>query len=204
MANEMLWASGFAALTQCYSMRGLNAVAAVNISGTISNLFNVVFFSFGTVISIVVGSLLGAGKAEEAKSTDTKIIFLVEAGCVVIGGLMAIFAPLFPRMYQTSEEVRRLAVQLIWVLAFFMPFQGFTNAAYFTMRSGGKTVVTFLFDSVFMWVAAFPAAYLIGHHTAIPLVPMYFICQSLDLIKCVIGAVLLKKGVWIHNMVENM
>ena len=32
---------------------------------------------------------------------------------------------------------------------------------YFTLRSGGKTVVTFLFDSVFTWVIVVPAAYLL-------------------------------------------
>lgn len=204
MANEVLWASGFAALAQCYSMRGLDAVAAINISSTISNLFNVVFMSFGTVISIVVGNQLGAGKLEEAKKTDAKIIFFVVCLCIAVGCLMALFAPLFPRLYQTSPQVRSLAAQLIWVLAAFMPFMGFTNAAYFTMRSGGKTVITFLFDSVFMWVVAFPVAYLLGHHTQIPLIPMYIICQSTDLIKCVIGGILIKMGVWVNNIVENM
>lgn len=204
MINEMLWASGFASLTQCYSMRGLDAVAAINIGNTISNLFNVVFLSFGTVIAIVIGSLLGAGKLEEAKRTDVKIIFFIVALCVGIGGVMSLFAPLFPRLYNTSEEVRSLAMQLIWVQAAFMPVMGFTHAAYFTMRSGGKTIITFVFDSVFMWVIAFPVAYVLGHHTAVPLIPMYIICQAVEIIKCVIGAVLIKKGVWVNNIVENM
>ncbi len=204
MLNEILWASGFASLAQCYSMRGLDAVAAINISSTISNLFNVVFMSFGTVIAIVVGSLLGAGKLEEAKRTDVKIIFFMVVLCVGIGGIMAVFAPLFPKLYNTSDEVRLLAMKLIWVLAFFMPIMGFTHASYFTMRSGGKTIITFLSDSVFMWVVAFPVAYLLGHHTAIPLIPMYIISQSTEIIKAIIGAVLIKKGVWINNIVEDM
>ena len=45
-------------------------VAALNISSTITNLFNVVFIAMGSALSIVVGQLLGAGKLEEAKEAD--------------------------------------------------------------------------------------------------------------------------------------
>ena len=38
MLNETFWAGGVAILMQCYSVRGLNVVAAMNISNTISNL----------------------------------------------------------------------------------------------------------------------------------------------------------------------
>lgn len=203
MLNEVLWASGFATLAQCYSMRGLDAVAAVNISSTISNLFNVFFISFGTVIAIIVGSLLGAGKLEEAKRTDIRIISFDVMLCLAIGALMAVFAPFFPRLYRTSDHVRALATQLIWVLAAFMPFMAFTHASYFTMRSGGKTVITFLFDSVFMWAVGIPLAWFLGHHTAVPLIPMYIIVQAADLIKCVIGGILIHKGVWINNIVAS-
>ena len=48
----------------------LDAVAALNISTVISNLFNVVFVAMGSAVSIIVGQLLGAGKMEEAKDTD--------------------------------------------------------------------------------------------------------------------------------------
>ena len=40
LINEFLWAAGMAVLLQCYSVRGLDVVAAVNISNTINNLFN--------------------------------------------------------------------------------------------------------------------------------------------------------------------
>ena len=74
MLNEILWSAGMAIMTQCYSTRGLDAVAALNISTVISNLFNVVFVAMGSAVSIIVGQLLGAGKMEEAKDTDGKLI----------------------------------------------------------------------------------------------------------------------------------
>lgn len=201
MLNEILWAAGMAVLMQCYSVRGLDTVAAMNISSTISNLFNVVFLAMGSAISIIVGQLLGAGKMAEAKDTDTKLIAFSVLSCVVMGGLLILFAPLFPSFYNTSEEVKQLAASFMRVAAVVMPMHGFIHACYFTIRSGGKTFVTFLFDSVYVWCVNFPAAYILSRYTGMNIVLLYFVCQATDMIKCVIGFILIKKGIWLNNLV---
>ncbi len=96
MLNEIAWSTGQAFLLQCYSVRGLSVVAALNISSTVSNLFNVVFLSTGGAIAIIVGQLLGAGKMEEAKDTDRKLLFFTVSTCLVCGSLLAAISPFFP------------------------------------------------------------------------------------------------------------
>lgn len=201
MANEALWAAGIALLNQCYSYRGLDVVAGQNISSTVANLFNVVFIALGSSVSIIIGQLLGAGKMEEAVDKDRKLIFFSVAVCFVMGGLMVLIAPAFPKLYNTTDSVRKLAAGFIIAEAVFMPVNAFIHASYFTLRSGGKTVITFLFDSVYVWIISVPAAYLLTRFTSIPIIPLYVACKSLDLIKCVIGFVLLKKKVWVQNIV---
>ena len=204
LINETLWSAGQAMLVQCYSMRGLNAVAALNISTTVSNLFNIVYIALGSAISIVIGQQLGAGELKKAVETDRKMIFFSVMCCVVIGALMFAASPLFPQIYNTSEEVRSLAAGLIRISAMFMPLYAFYHASYFTLRTGGKTMVTFLFDSCYVWVVNIPTAFLLSRFTGLPLLPVYFICQSVEIVKAVLGFVLLKKGVWVQNMVEHM
>ena len=201
MVNEILWAAGMAMLMQCYSIRGLDAVAAMNISSTISNLFNIVFLAMGNAISIIVGQLLGAGKMEEARDTDTKLVTLSVMSCVVLGALLVWAAPLFPKLYNTSEEVKILAASFMRIAAICMPMHGFIHASYFTLRSGGKTFITFLFDSAYMWCINIPVAYLLSRFTDMDIVPLYFLCQMADMIKCVIGFILIKKGIWLNNLV---
>ena len=201
MVNEILWAAGMAMLMQCYSIRGLDAVAAMNISSTISNLFNIVFLAMGNAISIIVGQLLGAGKMEEARDTDTKLVTLSVMSCVVLGALLVWAAPLFPKLYNTSEEVKILAASFMRIAAICMPMHGFIHASYFTLRSGGKTFITFLFDSAYMWCINIPVAYLLSRFTDMDIVPLYFLCQMTDMIKCVIGFILIKKGIWLNNLV---
>lgn len=201
MINEILWSAGMATLMQCYSVRGLDTVAALNISTTISNLFNVVFIAMGSAISIIVGQLLGAGKMEEAKDTDTKLIAFSVGSCVAIGLVLIILAPLFPMLYNTTDAVKGLAAYFLRIAAACMPIAAFMHATYFTLRSGGKTIVTFLFDSVFLWGVSIPVAFVLSRYTELHSIPLYLSCQLLDIIKCIIGFVLVKKGVWLQNIV---
>ena len=203
MVNEILWSVGMATMMQCYSVRGLDVVAGMNISSTISNLFNVVFLAMGNAIAIVVGQRLGAGRLEEARDADNKLIAFNVMSCVVMGSLMILCAPLFPKMYNTTVEVKLLATSFIRVAAACMPLHGFMHAAYFTLRSGGKTMITFLFDSGFMWCVNIPVAYILSRYTGLPIVPLYLVCQLVEIIKCIVGFILVKKGIWIHNLVEE-
>ena len=201
MANEFLWSSGMAMLTQCYSTRGLVAVAAINIALTISNLFNVVFMSMGTAVSIIVGNQLGAGEIERAKDTDRKIIAFSCVLCLFIGGAMAAFAPLFTSIYNVTNEAKQLAATFIIIYALMMPFSSFAHNCYFTLRSGGQAFITFLFDSAFVWGVSVPTALILSRFTEISILPLFVITNLLELIKCFIGLMMLKSGKWAKKLV---
>ncbi|MDO5136710.1 MAG: MATE family efflux transporter [Eubacteriales bacterium] len=200
--NEALWAAGMAMLAQCYSVRGLNVVAALNISNTINNVFNIVFIALGDSVAIVVGQLLGAGKMEEAKDTDNKMIAFSVMCCTMVALLMMMLAPFFPRLYNTNGEARELAAWFIMVMACFMPQNAFLHATYFTLRSGGRTIITFIFDSVFIWCVSVPMAYLLSRCTPLPVILVYALVQAGEILKCIAGLYLLKKGVWLQNIVS--
>ena len=201
LLNEGLWSGGMAFLNQCYSTCGLEVVPAMNISSTIFNLASVAFISGGNAVGILMGQMLGAGNSvEQIRYSNRKLI----AANVVVGGafgfLLAAVSKLFPVIYNTTDSVRQLATWLICICAVTMPIHSYLNATYFTLRSGGKTLVTFAFDSGYVWCCMIPMAFVLSRFTDLPILPLYAICQSLDLIKCVIGARMLKKGSWIQNL----
>ncbi len=202
MLNEIAWSTGQAFLLQCYSVRGLSVVAALNISSTVSNLFNVVFLSMGSAIAIIVGQLLGAGKMEEARDTDRKLLVFTVSTCLVFGSLLAAISPFFPMIYNTSGEVQALAARFILIAAGCMPLYAFMHGCYFTLRSGGKTWITVLFDSVYVWLADIPLAYVLAHFTGLNIVLVYLCCQLIETLKCILGYVLVKKGIWLQNIVD--
>ena len=188
-------------ITQCYSVRGLSVIAGLNIASTITNLFNIVFIQLGSCISIVVGQYLGAGELENAKDADNKMIVFSVFCCTIMAALMLLVGGLFPNIYNTTDEIKTLATRFIGVSAIIMPFCAFTHASYFTLRSGGKTVVTFLFDSVFTWVIVVPVAFFLAKYTGIGIVAVYFLVQATELIKVVIGYCMVRSNVWLVQMV---
>ncbi len=203
LANEVLWSTGMTMLNQCYSVRGLEVVSATNISSTVSNLFFCAFFAMGNAIAIIVGHYLGAGELERAVDEDRKLVFFSVAINVLVGALMALLSPLIPEIYNTTPTVKALAARLMLVGAAMMPFHAFTHASYFTLRAGGRTGITFLFDCGFIWALNVPLAFILSRFTATPIVVMYICVQSLELVKCALGFVLLRSKKWVNNLVKE-
>ncbi len=201
LINETLWSTGMAVMNQCYSTCGLDVVPAMNISSTLFDLSSVVFLSMGSTVGIIMGQMLGAGITEwEVREANRRLIALSVTLGTIFGGLMALCSGVFPGLYKTDEGVRTLATMLICVCAAMMPFNSYTTTTYFTLRSGGQTFVTFLFDSCFVWLVCIPLAFGLSRFTDVDILPLYIICQATDLIKCVLGTWMLKQGKWIQNL----
>ena len=201
LVNEFFWASGMAIMNQCYSTCGLDVVPAMNISSTLWNLGSVVFLSMGNSVGIIMGQMLGAGNNSAViRDTNRKLIAASVLFGSIFGVIMAMFSGAFPGIYNTTETVRNLATVLICINALMMPFNSYTNATYFTLRSGGQTTVTFLFDSCFVWGVCVPLAFCLSRFTSLGILPLFIICQSTELIKCVLGGYMLRQGKWIQNL----
>lgn len=203
MMNEIFWVLSVTYLNQVYSERGLDVVAANNISVTLSNVFNILFIALGSAVGIMVGQELGKGHIEEAKITARKLIFFSVASTFVVGLMMIGVSGLFPRLYVTTDAVRSLASKLIAFYAIAMPIMAFNHASYFAIRSGGKTLITMLLDSVYCWTVTVPIAYVLVHYSTLGIAYIYLIVQLSEIAKCTVATIFLKKLNWAVNLVEK-
>lgn len=201
--NEVLWSSALACIAQCYSTRGIDAVAAYNITTTIQNLFFVFNIAMGNSISILVGQQLGAGHLEEAVDTDRKMIVFTFLMSIVIGSVLFFTASLFPTLYNTSSSIQDQATRMLQTCGYTLWIGSIYNACYFTLRCGGKTILTFLFDSVGSMFVSFPVAFSLAHFTDFDIVTMFCILQFVDLYKVILGLILLHKRIWVNDLVAN-
>ena len=202
MVNEAAWSLGMATINQQYTLRGLSVVGANNINQTFWNVFSVAFMAVGIAVGIILGQQLGAGEQDRARTDSRKLIafsvFISLAGAL----LYALCAPFIPYLYNTGDEVRRLATSLMLIAAAAMPIDSFAHATYFTLRSGGQAFITFLFDSCFMWAINVPLAFLLVQYTTLPIIAVYALCQGINLLKCMLGGWLVHKGGWIKTIVD--
>ena len=201
--NEFMWSLGLAVLTQSYSTRGLSVVPALNIADVIYQLTNICAVAFGTAVGIITGQMLGAGEEEEkVREANRKLIALTVFCGFCMGVLLFCFSGIFPKLYNTTDEVRSLATNFIWIISVMLPICSFTFATYFTLRAGGKALITFLFDSCFLWVGPVFLSVILTRFTAIPILPLYATCHLIDIVRCVAGAILLDKVNWMARLTE--
>ena len=204
LLNEFLWSGGMTVLNQQYSLMGLDVVAAMNISTTVNNVFNIVFIAMGDAIAIILGQELGmknknkSGILEEAH----QLTFFSVTVCFISGAALFAVSPYFPLIYNTSDTIRGLATGLMRIGAVFMPVYAYENATYFTLRSGGSTWLTFVFDSAFIWVISIPFLFVMVRFTELTILPVFVYVQLLDFIKCTIGFIMVRKGVWINDLTQ--
>ena len=205
LMNELLWSSGMSVLSQQYSLRGLTVVNAMTITSTITNLFNVFFISMGTASSVFVGRALGANDVDDARDKARKIIVFEEFVCLGTCLILLLASKWLPLIYtKSAPESKALASRLIRVCALVLPIDGFAHCTYFTLRAGGKTFITFLFDSVYTWVLPVPLAYLLIRYAKdLHVVYIFALVNGIGIVKDVLGYILLKKGIWISNIVTD-
>ena len=200
--NEFLWAAGMSALSMSYSLHGIAVVAGYSISSTVVNLLSISFQSLGASISIIVGKLLGASKFQEAIATVKKMFAFTLFASVIVGISIFIASNPILLLYNTSDESKNYAEFFMKTVAIITPINAFAHASYFTLRSGGKTFITFLFDSVFLLGFVVPfafALYYLGHLSIFIIFP---VVQATDIIKDIIGFIFIKKKVWVNNIVD--
>lgn len=203
LLNEIFWSLGTSVTAWCYSVRGLDVVAARNIACTITNLFSVVQMQIGVCVGIIIGALLGAGELEKAKDTDNKLsaFSVMAATCVML--ILIPLAFVFPNLYNTESTVKHVATYYIIIQALALPFIAYANACYFTLRSGGRTGITILFDCVFTWVVTIPLAFCLVQFTNLSFQVLFAIVSLSCVLQAIIGYYLIKSDIWLRNIVDK-
>lgn len=200
--NEFFWSLGMSLLSMAYSLYGISVVAGYSISSTVMNLANIAFISLGSSIGIIIGKYLGADKFDDAVDADRKLIAFSAFLSAVIGVLVFIVGNKIPLIYNTTQESKDLAGYFIQVSAVFIPVHSLANATYFTIRSGGKTFITLLMDSVYIMCISVPVAFMLYYVFKLPIIYTFPIVQLMDIFKVIIGIILVKKRVWLNNIIK--
>lgn len=203
MLNEFFWSLAITMRNQSYSVRGLDAVAAQTIAMTVFSVMSVVYMAVGSAIAIIVGNQLGAGKIEEAEDTACKMRGFGVAVGVVVGGLTAALCGVFPVLFSATPSVSRIATFMLIMVGIAMPFSAYCHSAYFTLRTGGKVLVTVLFDAVWMWALVVPLSLVLANFTSISIYALFAICHLTEIPKCALGMILLKKVKWANRLVVS-
>lgn len=200
LLNEIFWSLGQTTFLYAYSTRGDGALAAMNITNSISQITFVLFQALGTASAVFVGNKLGENKLVEAQDNAKRLVFAAGVVAVAIGVVLFVLSGLFTDFYSIAELTKSWAIFNIRVNALFVPLYTMNVTLFFIIRSGGDTKSTLLMDSGFMWLVAVPAALSLAFFTALPITWMFLIVQGTEFFKVLFSISRYNKKRWVRNL----
>ena len=200
LLNEIFWSLGQTTFLYAYSTRGDGALAAMNITNSISQITFVLFQALGTASAVFVGNKLGENELVEAQDNAKRLVFAAGVVAVAIGVVLFGLSGLFTDFYSIAELTKSWAIFNIRVNALFVPLYTMNVTLFFIIRSGGDTKSTLLMDSGFMWLVAVPAALSLAFFTALPITWMFLIVQGTEFFKVLFSISRYNKKRWVKNL----
>lgn len=203
--NEGFWSLGMTMYSAAYARISTEAVAAVQISNTVQNIFMVVFFGLGNACAVMIGNKIGADKNEIAIDYAKKYSILGPSLGILMGSALILSAPFILRFFNVSYSVRNDAIKVLFVLGIFMFIKVFNILLVVgILRSGGDTRFSMFLEVGSVWLIGVPFAFLGALVWRLPVYWVVVLVSLEEVVKASIGIPRVISKKWVKNVVEYM
>ena len=201
--NEIFWSVGIAICNMAYKYSGTNAQAAVQITGTIQNLFTVVGVAIGGGCGILLSNALGSGDKEKAINYSKKCMILTIMLSTLMSLLLLAVSPYIVNLFKITDIVKDYTIRLLYVVAVGMIFKTFNYTTIVgILRSGGDTKYTLWLDFSTVWFIGIPMAFLGAYFLKLPIYITYAMVYSEEIVKVFFSLFRVKKQKWVNTLVD--
>ncbi|MBL7005678.1 MAG: MATE family efflux transporter [Spirochaetia bacterium] len=202
--NEMAWSFGMVMYKIVFSRMGTSIIASANISESIQSLFFVVFVGTANSAAILIGKKIGEKNQKMAKSYASGFLVLGLCMGVVVGGLMASFSSLIPRVFNAAPEILSISSKSLLIMSMILPIKVFNmHSIVGVLRSGGDTRFSLILEITSVWCVGVPLAFIGGLILHIPIYYLYGLVGLEEVYKLIIGARRIRSGKWINDLTET-
>lgn len=200
--NEILWALGVSICNMAYRFSGTDAQSAIQITGTIQNLFIVMGVAVGAGCGILLSNVLGAGDIEKAKQYCKKCMYLTVFLSIVMSIFLIILSPFIISLFNVKDLVKDYTYKLLMVVAVGMIFKTYSYTTIVgVLRSGGDTTYTTILDFATVWFIAIPMAFLGAYFLGLPIYVTYAMVYFEEVIKCFLSTKRVNQYKWAKSLV---
>lgn len=201
ICNESLWGLGITIENAIFAHAGTNAIAAFNITGTISQLMWVFVMGCGNGAGIIIGKHIGAGQEKEARAYANRFAWFIPLLGLTVGLFLYPLSLSLPLLFNVENTIIRQAQLMLLVQICFYPFNSFDMAFIVGIcRSGGDTKFAAFHDLFWMWAIAIPLGSVVALIFHWQPWQVYICLMSENVLKAVAGILRLHSGKWLHNI----
>ena len=199
--NEVFWALGMVAYKIAYSKLGIAAIAAINVTEAIGNLFFVALMGVSNATLIMIGIKIGEGEGEVAKRYANRFILTSIAIGLSMGIFEALFAPSFTRLFNISDGVRTLAITCLYIHAALLTVRSINIVVIVgILRSGGDTRYSMFAELFGVWAIGVPLAFFGSVVLKLGITGLYLLVGMEEVSKMFLGLARIKGGKWINDL----
>jgi putative MATE family efflux protein len=205
LVNEFIWSAGIAAQNIIFARTHTDAIAAFNITGSVSQLTWVLFIGLGNGVGVLIGKRIGAGDHAGARDYASRIVCFAPLLAVGAALVLIPISWLIPLIFKVNAEVLATAAQMMIILALCYPFRAFNMAMIIGIcRAGGDTVFCGVYDVAFLWLVALPAAAAASFFFHAPFWLIYLLIVSEEFFKLIAGLWRFRSGKWLHDVTRGL
>lgn len=201
--NEIIWSLGVSTQNIIFARTHTDAIAAFNITNTVSQLTWVFFIGLGNGAAALIGKQIGRRDDAGARDYASRLVRfapLLGAAAIPILLLLSFF---LPAVFKVNATVIAHTTSMFIILACSYPFRAFNMAMVIGIcRAGGDTVFCMVYDLVFMWAAALPFAAVAGFFFGAPVWLIYLCICSEEPLKSILGFWRYKSGKWLRHVTD--
>lgn len=172
------------------------AMGAYQIANSTINIVYSITAGFEAAAITIVGSFLGKGDSNGARSSARSILFLTEFSSVLTGALMFIFSSQFMSLFSNDTELIGIGIKFLRILIIYIPLTSLFQGVAGTIKTGGKSFYILIFNTVGPWFIRLPFAYYL---CVVRKMDIYGLMAALFLdytFRAVLNFVIYKRNLW--------
>lgn len=201
MINELMWGAGVSMNTAIMGHLGSAVVAANSVTQVTRQLATVVSFGVANATAIVVGKAIGENKYKEADVYASRFVKLsIMTGFA--GALVILIArPIAINHLSLTPLAQTYLSTMMIIMSYFSLAQSYnTTLVVGVFRAGGDTKFGLILDVTTMWGCSILIAALAAFVWKLPIVIVYMILMSDEIIKIPFTTIRYKSRKWLKNV----
>jgi putative MATE family efflux protein len=203
--NDSCWGLATLVYSGVYGRMGTQAVAAIQICNTITNLFMVVIFGMSSAAAVIVGNTIGAGQEHKGMEYAKRFSILSVGTGIILGLFLMVSSPFMLNFFNVSSVVRSDSLIILYIVSGILFIRVFDVILIVgILRGGGDAKYAFIIEGFTMWFIGVPITIIGAFVLKLPVYAVYALAISEEAVKCLLGIIRLRSGKWIRNVTHNM
>lgn len=199
--NEMFWSVGSSMICIIVSRMGTTVVAANSINNIVNQFATLFMYGLASASSVIIGNTIGEGDTKKVKEYANTIALLSVFMGILAALIIYLLRPVAINFYNVADVTKDIAREIMIATAIVSIFRSLSaNVLTGALRGGGDNKFVFIVEMICLWGVSIPLGFISAFVWKLPIVFVFLIIRSDEILKSIIGLIRLFSGKWIHDI----